>query len=169
MCHREARKNAGEREVSRGREQALSSDSHAHNALNWRCKSAMVWTCWVAMEATTERPKRHGVLRRARLANPRCLPRALRTSASRTAWNLWAMMGECWRSIRLSFHESKGFGGWDGSCQKSQEFQEVRSSRPVVDSLSPYLCTRINIYGSSLSEYVYNSIPSMAEISLQLS
>src|SRR6266571_5889642 len=103
----------------------------------------MVWTCWVAMEATTERPKRNGVMRRLRLANPRCLPRSLRTSASRTAWNLLAMMVDCWRSIRLSFHESKGFGGLDGSCQKSREFQEVRSSRPVVDSLSPYLCAII--------------------------
>src|SRR6058998_2668406 len=103
----------------------------------------MVWTCWVAMEATTERPKRHGVMRRSRLANPRCLPRSLRTSASRTAWNLLAMMVDCWRSIRLSFHESKGFGGLDGSCQKSREFQEVRSSRPVVDSLSPYLCRHV--------------------------
>src|SRR5438034_8625675 len=102
----------------------------------------MVWTCWVAMEATTERPKRNGVMRRARLANPRCLPRALRTSASRTAWNLLAMLVDCWRSIRLSFHASKGFGGLDGSCQKSREFQEVRSSRPVVDSLSPYLCDK---------------------------
>src|SRR3989442_4299680 len=92
------------------------------------------------MEATTERPKRNGVMRRSRLANPSCLPRSLRTSASRTAWNLLAMMVDCWRSIRLSFHESKGLGGLDGSCQKSREFQEVRSSRPVVDSLSPYLC-----------------------------
>src|SRR6266851_3897923 len=92
------------------------------------------------MEATTERPKRNGVMRRSRLANPSCLPRSLRTSASRTAWNLLAMMADCWRSIRLSFHESKGFGGLDESCQKFQEFQEVRSSRPVVDSLSPDVC-----------------------------
>src|SRR6266568_2047596 len=149
MCHREARKNAGEREVSRGREQALSSDSHAHTALNWRCTSAMVWTCWVAMKATTERPKRNGVMRRSRLANPSCLPRALRTSASRTAWNLLAMMVDCWRSIRLSFHASKGFGGLDGSCQKSQEFQVVGSSRPVVDSLSPYLCGHTIFWGNA--------------------
>src|SRR4029434_9593920 len=92
------------------------------------------------MEATTERPKRNGVMRRSRLANPSCLPRSLRTSASRTAWHLFAMMVDCWRCIRLSLHESKGFRGLDGSCQKSREFQEVRSSRPVVDSLSPYLC-----------------------------
>src|SRR6266567_3334338 len=97
----------------------------------------MVWTCWVAMEATTERPKRNGVMRRSRLANPSCLPRALRTSASRTAWNLLAMMVDCWRSIRLSFHASKGFRGLDGSWQKSGTVIEIPATKG----------TRINVLG----------------------
>src|SRR6516225_4757303 len=92
------------------------------------------------MEATTERPKRNGVMRRSRLANPTCWPRSLRTSASRTDWNLLAIVINCWGAIRPSFRSSKGFGGLDGSFQKSPEFQEVRSSKPGLDSLSPYLC-----------------------------
>src|SRR5882724_10979986 len=100
----------------------------------------MVWTCWVAMEATTERPKRNGVMRRSRLAHPTCWPRALRTSSSRTDWNLLAIVINGWGAIRPSFRSSKGFGGLDGSFQKSPEFQEVRSSKPGLDSLSPYLC-----------------------------
>src|SRR5436853_7337102 len=91
------------------------------------------------MEATTERPKRNGVMRRSRLANPTCWPRSLRTSSSRTDWNLLAIVINCWGAIRpyLSFIE--GVGGLDRSCQKSPEFQEVRSSKPGLDSLSPYL------------------------------
>src|SRR5712664_1843131 len=34
----------------------------------------------------------------------------------------------------------EGVWGLDGSCQKSPIFQEVKSSKPAVDSLSPYLC-----------------------------
>jgi hypothetical protein len=41
----------------------------------------------------------------------------------------------------LSFIE--GVGGVDGSFQKSPEFQEIRSSKPSLDSLSPYLCIAI--------------------------
>src|SRR6266851_731526 len=115
------------------------------------------------MEATTERPKRNGVMRRSRLANPSCLPRSLRTSASRTAWNLLAMMADCWRSIRLSFHESKGFGGLDESCQKFQEFQEVRSSRPVVDSLSPDVCVTPEWFGVGLQHAILGSCPRQYE------
>src|SRR5436853_6859637 len=94
------------------------------------------------MEATTERPKRNGVMRRSRLANPTCWPRSLRTSSSRTDWNLLAVVINCWGAIRpyLSFIE--GVGGLDRSCQKSPEFQEVRSSKPGLDSLSPYLCAQ---------------------------
>src|SRR4249920_1224772 len=95
------------------------------------------------MEATTERPKRNGVMRRSRLANPTCWPRSLRTSSSRTDWNLLAIVINCWGAIRPSFRSSKGFGGLDGSFQKSPEFQEVRSSKPGLDSLSPYLCDEI--------------------------
>src|SRR6266545_85079 len=95
------------------------------------------------MEATTERPKRNGVMRRSRLANPTCWPRSLRTSSSRTDWNLLAIVINCWGAIRPSFRSSKGFGGLDGSFQKSPEFQEVRSSKPGLDSLSPYLCCAI--------------------------
>src|SRR5215471_13714446 len=109
------------------------------------------------MEATTERPKRNGVMSRSRLANPTCWPRLLRTSASRTDWNLLAIVINCWGAIRPSFRSSKGFGGLDGSFQKSPEFQEVRSSNPGLDSLSPYLCSRENLPWSisSIAEYVY--------------
>src|SRR5713101_4215990 len=96
------------------------------------------------MEATTERPKRNGVMRRSRLANPTCWPRSLRTSSSRTDWNLLAIVINCWGAIRPSFRSSKGFGGLDGSFQKSPEFQEIRSSKPGLDSLSPYLCIHNN-------------------------
>src|SRR5882724_8432491 len=92
------------------------------------------------MEATTERPKRNGVMRRSRLANPTCWPRSLRTSSSRTDRNLLAIVINCWGAIRPSFRSSKGFGGLDGSFQKSPEFQDVRASKPGLDSLSPYLC-----------------------------
>src|SRR5712691_8149097 len=82
-------------------------------------------------------------MRRSRLANPTCWPRSLRTSSSRTDWNLLAIVIHCWGAIRPSFRSSKGFGGLDGSFQKSPEFQEIRSSKPGLDSLSPYLCTRV--------------------------
>src|SRR5881296_1300291 len=80
------------------------------------------------MEATTERPKRNGVMRRSRLANPTCWPRSLRTSSSRTDWNLLAIVINCWGAIRPSFRSSKRLGGLDGSFQKSPEFQEDEAS-----------------------------------------
>src|SRR2546427_6287225 len=123
------------------------------------------------MEATTERPKRNGVMRRSRLANPTCWPRSLRTSSSRTDWNLLAIVINCWGAIRPSFRSSKGFGGLDGSFQKSPEFQEVRSSKPGLDSLSPYLCTFHQLQDyfhliSLLSKFIV--VSNSISISLQL-
>src|SRR5687768_18230267 len=79
----------------------------------------------------TERPRRNGVMRRLRLANPSCWPRSLKTSASRTDWNLLAIVITCWRSIHHSFRGSKGFVGWMNLAKnrRSEEHTSELQSR----------------------------------------